>query len=221
MKGRNAYKIWAPAASIWSGWVRPVCFAAIDATNSESRLVTDLTVPRILYIEESAANTAVIVDLPDKYGVEEGLALAKLGFRPIPVYNGTAPQHGARAIVGNSRIETALLYGANEIAKIMIPSNAPPAFLLDSNRSYKRKTSEPIFDNGWDLYGQDLPSAHFFLEHGITQIIVRSRSIQKDLSVILYNFAKKGIKIFFTEGYLKAKEVPVKKPPKKVMNLFG
>lgn len=221
MDGRKIYEIWAPAASVWSGWVRPVCFVAMNSAKAENRLVTDLTVPRILYIEESAADTAVIVDLPDKHGIEEGLALAKLGFRPIPVHNGTTPQQGARAIIDNSKIETALIYGANEIGKITIPPDAPPAFLLDSNRSHKRKTSEPIFDNGWDLYSQDLPSADFLLERGITKIIVRSRGIQNDLSVILYNFGKKGIRIFFTEGYLKAKEVPVKKPPRKIMSFFG
>jgi len=219
MKGRIAYEIWAPSAGIWSGWVRPVQFVAIDKT--EPRVHDDLSIPKIFYISELKPDAAIIVDLPDKHGVEEGLALAKLGYLPVPLYNGTDPQLGAMAMVDNSKIRAALIWGATELFKIAIPQNAPPAFLLDSNRSYKRRTSSPSFDNGWDLYGQDLPTSDYLLKNEITKIIVRGRIIQKDLSVILYRFQQKGIKIYFTEGYKEAKEVSIKKPPKKIAKFFG
>ncbi len=214
MTGKDIYKIWAPSGVRWTDWVRPVPFVFIKDL-SKTNSAYNFTIPSINYLNKLPVNTAVIVDLPGYNGISEGLALAQIGFRPIPIYNGTMEQEGAMALVDSHVVERALIWGASELAKIKILPDALPAFLLDSNRTHRFKMNEAIFDNSWDLYDQDMPSAEYFLTHGIHNIIVRSESIQKDLTKILYKYSQKGIRILFTKGYEAPKEVKVKKPSKR------
>ena len=171
----------------------------------------NLTIPTIYYLNELKKDTAIIVDLPEYYSINEGVALGKLGYIPIPVYNGTDEQKGARATVNNHAAQAGLIWGAMELQKIELPKDAPPAFLLDSNRMNRFKLDISIFDNSWDLYPQDIPSAEYFLENGINKIIIRGNIFQKDLKKILYKHQEKGIKILFTEGYEEPKETKLKK----------
>lgn len=170
------------------------------------------TIPHINYISEFSSDIAVIVDLPGNDSVKEGIAVARLGFRPIPIYNGTNEQTGAIPTVDNRDIQVALIKGALELQKTKISDNASPVFLLDSNRMDRFKMDDSVFDNSWDIYYQDMPSAEYFLKSNIKKIIVRGETIQKDLKKILYKFQKKGIKILFTCGYEEPKEVNIKKP---------
>jgi hypothetical protein len=96
-----------------------------------------------------------------------------------------------------------------------ITNDAAPAFLLDSNRTHRFKMNVSVFDNSWDLYDQDIPSAEYFLNNGIYKIIVRGDKVQNDIAKILYKFQKKGIMIFFTKGYDEPTEVSIKKPSRK------
>ena len=213
MTGKETFKIWAPMGARWVDWVRPVPFVAID-NPSKTNSIMNFTIENINYIELQT-DIAIILDLPDYESIKEGIVLAKLGFRPIPLYNGTDEQQGAMALVSNHGIENALIWGAYELQKLKIADDAPPVFLLDSNRIHRFKMNVSVFDNSWDLYDQDIPSAEYFLKNGISKIVVRGVTIQKDLVKILYKFQKKGITILFTDGYEKPKEVSIKKPPKK------
>ena len=210
MIGREIYKIWAPAEAKWVDWVRPVPFVKIDE-QFEAYEVGNFIIPNIEYIKELDTNTALIIDLPGNESIKEGLAIAKIGFRPIPIYNGTDEQKGARATVDNHSIKTGLVKGASELKKIKIEEDAPPAFLLDSNRMNRYKMNISLFDNSWDIYDQDLPTAEYLLKNNINKIIIRGEKIQKDLRKILYKFQEKGIKILFTNGYEGSKVVKIKK----------
>ena len=214
MTGRDIFKIWAPNGVKWIEWVRPVPFIAI---NNDSRLyeVSNFEVNKINYISRLLTDTAIIVDLPGNESIEEGIGLAKIGFRPIPIYNGTNEQEGAMATVDNHAIEIGLIKGAMELEKIVISNNASPVFLLDSNRTNMYKMNVSVFDNSWDIYNQDIPSAEYFLKNGINKIIVRGEKVQKDLNKILYKFQIKGIQILFSNGYEEPKKVIMKKPLKK------
>lgn len=117
--------------------------------------------------------------------------------------------------VNNHAIEIGLIQGASELKKMKIEENAPPAFLLDSNRMNRLKMNVSVFDNSWDIYDQDLPTAEYFIKNDINKIIVRGEKLNKDLKRILYKFQKKKIKIFFTNGYETPKEVYIKKPSKR------
>lgn len=214
MTGKEIFKIWAPAGVRWTDWVRPVPFISIKDT-FKTDTTCNFTIPSINYLSKQLTDTAIIVDLPSYDSINEGLALARIGFRPIPLYNGTNEQEGAMALVDNHAVERALIWGASELEKIEIGPDALPAFLLDSNRTHRFKMNVSMFDNSWDLYDQDIPSAEYFLNHGIHKIIVRSEKIQIDLSKILYKFSRKGIKILFTKGYEAPKEVKIKKLDKR------
>lgn len=211
MTGKDFYKIWAPIGAKWVDWVRPVPFVVINE-NLKIYEVENFSIPQINYIQKPTTDTAIIIDLPENNSIKEGLGLAKLGFRPIPIYNGTDQQDGAMATVDNKSIKIGLIKGALELQKMEIDKNAPPAFLLDSNRMNRYKMNQSVFDNSWDIYAQDLPSAEYFLKNGINKIIVRGGLIQTDLQKILYSFQQKGITIYLTNGYENIQKISLKKP---------
>ena len=210
MNAKEVFKIWAPSDAKWTSWVRPVPFVSIDANNRICEYC-DFKVPKLNYIEKVLPNTAIFVDCQGHKSINEGIALAKIGYRPIPIYNGTIEQKGAMATVDNFIISYALEKCAPLLKEIDIAYDALPAFLLDSNRMHRLKMDISVFDNSWDIYHQDIPSAQYFINNGVNKIIVRGEKIQKDLSKILYGFQKKGITILFTNGYDKPKKVIIKK----------
>ena len=209
MTAKDVFKVWAPTGVKWVDWVRPVQFMALD-DNFKTYEVSEFLIPTITYIDKASEDTAIIVDLEGDDSIKEGIALAKIGFRPIPIYNGTDSQEGAMATVDNNIVESGLIKGAIELVKINIPDNAPPAFLADSNRMHRFKMNESIFDNSWDIYPQDIPSAKYFLENGINKIIIVGKKVENDLAKILYKFQQEGIEIYFTKGYEEPKKIIIK-----------
>ena len=218
MTGRDVYKKWAPAGVRWTEWVRPVPFVSMDYSYLDGGL-SEHTTPVIGYANGCSMDTAIIVDLPGAESVKEGIALARLGFRPIPVYNGTSGQEGAMAIVDTLAIENALKWGAGELEGIKIADNAPPAFLLDSNRTHRLKMNASVFDNSWDIYDQDLPTAEYLMGKDIRRIVVRGVKMQTDLIKILFKFQGKGITIHYTDGYAKPSAIVLKAPSRKTDDL--
>jgi len=194
MTNKECYKIWAPSGKKWTDWVRPVPFIAAKA-DVKGYHAGELSIPSVDCIDESWKSAAVIVDLPGDESVEMGLALAKLGYRPIPIYNGTIEQKNARATVDNQTVGAALIWGAEILKKIKIDDEALPVFLLDKNRLNRFKIDVSVFDNSWDVYPQDLPSADYFLKNDIHKIIVISDSLSKDLKTIFKKFKKKNVVI--------------------------
>lgn len=210
MTNKEIYKIWAPDKKRWVDWVRPVPFINIDDSSSRKEFI-DYRIPSINYLKEVLNDTALIIDIPGIASIKEGIALAKLGYRPIPIFNGTDPPIGTISTTNNQIIKPLLIWGAFELKNIKLKNDAPPVFLLDQNRLNRYKINNGIFDNSWDIYDGDLPSPKYLLENGINKIIVRSNFQAKDLRKILYKWQKNNIKIFFTNGYEEPKEVKLKK----------
>jgi len=172
-------------------------------------------IPEVIYLDVVQKDTAIILDLPGYESINEGLALAKTGWRPIPLYNGTYEQNGAMALVNNHVINYSLLWGAGVLKSMELDDDAPPVFLLDSNRTHRFKMNVSVFDNSWDIYKQDLPTAKYFIQNGIKKIIVRGDKIHNDLSLILHKFQNKGISIMFTNGFDTPEEIVIKEPSRK------
>lgn len=210
MTNKEIYKIWAPDKKRWVDWVRPVPFINIDDSSSRKEFI-DYRIPSINYLKEVLNDTALIIDIPGIDSIKEGIALARLGYRPIPIFNGTDPPIGTISTTNNQIIKPLLIWGAFELKNIKLKNDAPPVFLLDQNRLNRYKINNGIFDNSWDIYDGDLPSPKYLLENGINKIIVRSNFQAKDLRKILYKWQKNNIKIFFTNGYEEPKEVKLKK----------
>lgn len=215
MNGKEVYKIYAPKNTKWSEWVRPVPFVAIDSNNRH--LVDNWVNRKIVFIDNYENNTAIFIDLPGKESIEFGISLANIGYRPIPVFNGTNPQKNISAISDNSHLESALINGAIKLRNINLNKNANPAFLLDYYRTNRYREKESIFDNSWDLYNQDVPTADFLKANGINKIIIVSSSIQHDLKKMFLKFQRSGIKIYLTNGYSEAKEITLRKTLKEFL----
>lgn len=209
MTNKDIFKIWAPLGVKWVDWVRPVPF--ISMVSTEINEVYNYEIPHIDYVTTLEKDTAYIIDLPGHESVMEGLALAKIGYRPIPIYNGTDEQKGSIATSDNHSIEPALIYGAGALKKIELSNDAPPVFLLDSNRMNRFKMDVSVFDNSWDIYHQDMPSYKYFMNNGINKIVVVGDKFNKDLKLILYKFQKNNIKIYYTNGDYKPVEYKIKK----------
>lgn len=205
MSGKDIFKIYAPNGVKWSDWVRPVPFVAIDTYNRKP--ISDWYDRKVIFIKEYSQNSAIFVDLPGKESIEFGIALAYLGYRPIPIFNGTDEQQGSVATNDNYLVESCLINGSEILKNIKLRKDANPAFLLDSYRINRYRARESIFDNSWDIYKQDVPSANYFKQNGINKIIVVSDNIKRDLKKILLTFQNNGMEVYITDGYINPKKI--------------
>jgi len=188
------YKVWTPDDALWTQWAKPVLFMRPAEISFQG-----LEIPEIEWMKSAESQTMIIVDLPGQSGVVESLALARLGYRPVPLYNGVDGR-ASSMIVKVGEIATALFCGADILAAYDISPDAPPAFMLDSNRMSGRGKQPGTYDNRWCVFPQDMPSAAFLLKAGIRRVIVRSDKIQNDLSHILLRYQKEGIEIDLCTG---------------------
>ena len=211
MTDRELYRIWAPLGKKWTPWVRPVPFVEIQEHSKEYNF-TLFEVPPMDFTEEKFADAALIVDLPGAESVEVGIALAKEGYRPIPIFNGTIEQPGSRSTVDNQSVGMGLIAGAAALQEIELEDDAKPVFLLDSNRLHRHRIDVTVFDNSWDIYPQDMPSADYFLKNDIHKIVVIGDRICMDLKKILYGYQKKKMEIYLQKGYAEPKKVRLHKP---------
>ena len=212
MIGKEVFKTFAPEGAKWTEWVRPVPFVAIDKYNRKP--ISNWVDRKIIFIKKYEKNTAIFIDLPGVESIEFGITLADMGYRPIPLFNGTDEQVGSKATTDTYLIENCLINGYNKLKNISLENDANPTFLLDSLRTNRYRARESIFDNSWDLYKQDIPTPNYFLENGITKIIVVGNKIQRDLRKIFFEFQKKGISFFLTDGYNIPKNIVLKKTVK-------
>ena len=211
MTAKEIYQIWAPYGKKWVDWVRPVPFVQMNYYRKMYNY-SDFVIPTVGYVNKGENNVAYIVDLPGIESVKEGLALAKEGFRPIPIFNGTAEQQKARATVDNQSAGVGLILGVEELSKITLDEALLPAFLTDRNRLQRYKMDVSLFDNSWDVYPQDLPSAEYLFAQGICKVIVVGPDVAKDLKKILYKYQKKNIDIYWTDRYELPKKVKIRRP---------
>lgn len=211
MTVKEIYKIWAPFGKKWVDWVRPVPFVEMNYYTKMYNY-SSFMIPTVNYTDGTSKDTAFLVDLPGMESVQEGLALAGLGFRPIPIFNGTSEQNGARATTDNQSVSQALALGAEKLKEMEIKGDAMPAFLTDRNRLHRYKANVAVFDNSWDVYHQDLPSAEYLWDNGVRKLVVVSESVAKDLKKILYVYQKKNIEIYLTNRYETMKKVRIRRP---------
>ena len=198
-KNMLVYKIWTPDNSLWSEWAKPVLFASASAKDIPVESAS-MDLPQVSWLTKRNYHNMVIVDLPGKSGIEEGLGLAALGYQPVPLYNGVANPDNTPMLVDVREIVAALFSGANILRNLPILDSAPPTFLLDSNRMGALVKAPGYFDNRWCIFPQDMPSADFLLARRIQEVIVRSDRIRDDLAHILCRYQEKNIKISICES---------------------
>ena len=209
MIGKDIYKIYAPDGAKWTNWVRPVPFIAIDTYNRE--LLANWVDRKVIFLDKYETDTAIFIDLPGNESVELGISLAKIGYRPIPLFNGTDGNPNSQTIVDTYLIESSLINGSEKLKNIHLANDANPVFLLDSYRTNRYREKESIFDNSWDLYKHDIPSFEYFKQNNIKKIIVVGDTIQRDLKKIFLKFQDKGMEFYLTDGYVSPKKVILKR----------
>lgn len=205
---QTVYKIWAPEHAIWCEWAKPVLFA--QAVSADYYMPPE-NAPLNWLTYTPDKQTALIIDLPGKNGVSEGMAAARAGFRPVPLYNGVAGPPNA-SLVDVSGITSAMFSWAKELAQLKLKPDAPPAFLLDADRMKVRVKLPGKYDNRWCVFPQDMPSALFLEQQGIKRVVVRTELIANDLSHILLRYQERGIQILHANGRDPVKEKTVVRP---------
>jgi hypothetical protein len=223
MDGSQLFEVWAPQDSVWSRWAKPALFTqpppALPATAMPVHSA-DAPLP-----EEPPAFdagpidtwTAFVVDMPGPRSVDLGLALARAGYRPVPLFN-TA--YHAAAIVPVEPIVRKLQDAEPEMRSMVLPADAPPAFLLDATRLDPSTAAAPgRFDNRWVVFPQDFPSANFLLSRGIRQVIVlQADGLQGkprlDLSHVLRRWQEAGLQLYAQDpdGQVPPRELQVERP---------
>lgn len=216
MTPEELYAIWAPVDSVWSPWVLPVPFAQLICP--EALPPTELQEFNLDWLPEgSAADLAIVADLPGGDAIYYGLALLGRGYRPVPIIDGSPgpeltflfpsnpapPANEARtsvSVVDMRGLLRALCRGAAHLRGVSLVPSAPPAFLLDSNRmTVASPVFEGRFDNRWMVFPQDFPSSRFLRERGIRRVtFVHDKSLTQpaeDLAHVLLRWQEDGITI--------------------------
>jgi hypothetical protein len=202
MDASQLFDLWAPADSVWSPWAKPVLFADAGMPTGETPPELPRSVDEARSSLGADSATAFVIDLPGERSVELGLALARAGYRPVPLFNGA---YHPGAIVSVQPVVDRLAAGARVLTPGGIRPDAPPAFLLDWNRDVPRVPPEPgHFDNRWLVFPQDFPSAAFLLSHGIRRVVLLqdrppNGQPKNDLAHVLRRWQEAGIEIYFQD----------------------
>ncbi len=184
------FATWAPEASRWSPWAKPVLFTYQPPVVLPLPPAPELAPERAPSPGERAA---VVVDMPGVQSVVCGMALAERGFRPVPLFNTTLGPgnnlHDVAAVLGS------LVVLADQLAALRLPLDAPPAFLIDSGR-LQGKPAPATYDNRWMVFPQDFPSARALRAGGIECVILIRRDdtpMQPDLRAVLRYWKRDGV----------------------------
>ena len=216
MKKEEVFLAWAPKDSIWSAWVLPVPFAQLNCVDFLVASPDEHARPLPGWMpDRDREGLAYVIDIAGADAMRCGLALAGEGIRPVPVIDGspgagefyfspnpqasTTPAWHPNAAVDMTELLRVLCEGARELGKITVLPDAMPAFLLDSRRiAGDRSLNEEIYDNRWQVFPQDFPSARFLLEHGVKRVLLvqeGKRQPQEDLAHVLLRWQGGGIAI--------------------------
>jgi len=201
---QEIFSAWAPDASLWSRWAKPVLFAHLDSALSQ--IPVRESAADLNWAPPPAEKAAFVLDLPGSEGVLNGIALATMGYRPVPLYNAIPLPYGQRLLDPLSNVSvaavdllpilSALRTGAAPLAQLNLPADAPPAFLLDANRRGTRKMIPDEFDNRSVSFTTDFPSGTFLYAQGIRQIILLQKATlepQADLAHTLRRWQDAGL----------------------------
>ena len=192
LTGEELFGIWAPVESPWSRWAKPVLFAQFDhaaeiPANPELGDETDERLPVM------RRDLAVIADLHGPKAVRVGLALARRGYRPVPLFNATI---GYPPLVDVRPTLDMLRAAAVPLKDIRCKPDEPPVFLIDADRMQ----GVPVpnrYDNRSVVLPQDFPSGTFLLSRGIREVLVitSGSEAREDLEHVLRRWQEAGLRL--------------------------
>lgn len=193
ISAEDLYAIWAPDGARWTEWAKPAAFLLPVIPDAEPTPGAD-AVPGL---PEAWTDTAVIADLPGAEAVHVGMALAKRGYRPVPLFNAT---FGPNAVIDVEVITRALASHAETLRRLVIAPDALPVFLLDSRRRHNTvgAATPGWYDNRWVALPQDFPSGTLLRSRGITDVTLLLRDESgpsEDLAHVLLRWQQGGLRI--------------------------
>ena len=215
--GAKVFDQWSPIDSIWSPWSKPALFAQSRSDSYEPVPDQAPTTPILApWARGLKAGTGIVLDVPGRICIPAALQLARMGFRPVPLFNVTT---GPNAVVDVLPILDGLYSGAAILQSLKLAPDAPPAFVVDAHRCPMSSPGSPgEFDNRWLVFPQDFPSAKFLLSHNINAIVwahTPGHLLAPDLSQILRRWQIAGIAIYSVD--LESPDAPqplaVPRPP--------
>ncbi len=192
MDKKETLRIWMGSGP-WSDWIKVPLFEQLGRPYAASfhPLARDVS-----WAPAADAGVAIVIDLPGREAVDLGVVLAReRGYRPIPLHDVCSD---AAEILDQGPILGALGEGAEQLARIALPTSAPPAFILDARRMRpERPPAAGRFDNRWRVYPGDLPSAEYLRSHGVTRVLVVQGRADPlaDLAEPLYAWQAAGIAV--------------------------
>jgi hypothetical protein len=195
MTKEEIFNAWAPEGVEWSDWAKPVLFAQWPDTVTPPATTPEWAEPDYLWLPQSAGRTAVVVDLPAVESVRTGIAFARRGYRPVPLFN---TSHGPSPVIEIAPLVLELGRGARQLQTIALASSAPPVFLIDANRMQPSVPPSPgKFDNRWVVFPQDCPSATFLRSRNIAEVLLihAGGRVQEDLAHVLLRWQQGGLRI--------------------------
>ncbi len=196
MQPEEILDIWAPPGGAWSLWAKPVLFAQMDLSRAAVPAVRPEDLMDASWAPPSDGHTFIVIDLPGADSVYAGLALARHGYRPVPLFNACTAE---RELVDQSRIQQALADGAAPLRALNLPADAPPAFLLDALRAVSSRRAVPgDFDNRWCVYRDDFPSVELLRGRGLSRMVLVHRGrppVAGDLWLALWDWQQAGIEL--------------------------
>jgi hypothetical protein len=217
MNREYVFNVWAPPGGPWSAWVKPVLFAHVDPLAAYPDV--PLYVPQQSeWVPACDRTIALVLDLPGVLGVSSAMVAATNGFRPIPLYN-ALPSPSESAVCDIQPIVTALSMATPDLDKLNLRYDAPPAFLLDSQRRVgtEQHPAPGMFDNRSVSLPTDFPSASRMLSMGIKRVVLVQETAmepQVDLSHTLLRWQQAGIQIqaLALSTQMGAQTIEVRKP---------
>jgi hypothetical protein len=193
MQREAIYDAWVPVGGDWSLWARPVLFGQMSDSRGDAPEQPWLNLPTD-WAPPAAENALLILDLPEKEAVHLGLALAGRGYRPVPLYSGCT---GPSEVIDQSQIIRALQAGAEYLARLSLPPEAPPVFLLDSLRGILPCPLRPgMLDNRWRVFPEDFPSEQLLRQRGVSRVVLVRHGRQQpadDLARVLRSWQEAGL----------------------------
>jgi hypothetical protein len=202
MTREELFDAWAPAGAPWSDWAKPVLFAHWPRPLPE--VAPDAPAFDLAWIPRPGERFVLVIDLPGVESVRLGLALAAIGYRPVPLFNAVPPPVAepptpGLAVVTVEAILAELVRGADQLRASPPSTDAPPAFLLDADRQTATRALVPgAFDNRSVVFATDFPSAVRLAAHGIRRaVLVRSQAgpIGDDLADALRAWQADGFEL--------------------------
>jgi hypothetical protein len=87
MTNEQCFEAWAPAGAEWCQWAKPALFTHLEAVQPTAAEDRPWAGEDVSWLPAPDGRTALVVDLPSPASVTTAIALARRGWRPVPLFN--------------------------------------------------------------------------------------------------------------------------------------